>query len=345
MRAAVLTKPGSFEFTQSYPEPHVTNTDVKVKVSYSGVCGSDLHIFAMKEVFVRLPQVLGHEFCGEVVEVGKDSKGFKLGDKAVGIIDPSCGVCDYCRQGDFTLCDSKAIFERTGAFSEFITAPASQMFAVPKATPDDEAALIEPVAVAVHAICRSRLSLGENAVIIGGGPLGLLIMLLARQAGAENVVLVEPAASRRDLGSALGAALALKPGPEAEQAVRELNGDKGAEVVFEVSGNADAFKQATNFCRKQGRLIMVAAYETDPLPLSPNAMVGKELEISATFWANALDFQRAIKLVSSRRLDVRPLISTRTGLENAQQVFENLLRDKGSQIKVLFSNSDKTGIG
>jgi len=109
-------------------------------------------------------------------------------------------------------------------------------------------------------------------------------------------------------------------------------------VVFEVSGNVEAFRQAANFCRKQGRLIMVAAYETDPLPLSPNAMLGKELELCATFWANALDFQRAIKLVSSRKLDVRPLISARTGLENAQQVFENLLTDKGSQIKVLFTN-------
>ena len=192
--------------------------------------------------------------------------------------------------------------------------------------------------MAVHAIRRSRISLGESAVVTGGGPLGLLIMLLAKQAGAENVVLVEPASSRRDLGSAMGATLALKPGPEAEKAVRELNGGQGAQVVFEVSGNVEAFRQAPNFCRKQGRLIMVAAYETDPLPLSPNAMVGKELEITATFWANALDFQRAIKLVSSRKLDVRPLISSRTTLENAQQVFDNLLRDKGSQIKVLFSN-------
>lgn len=338
MRAAVLTKPGSFEFTRSYPEPQITNTDIKLKISCSGVCGSDLHIFAMKEPIVRLPQVLGHEFCGEVVEIGQDAKGFKVGDKAVGIIDPSCGVCDYCRQGDFTLCESKAIFERTGAFSDFITAPASQMFAVPQGTPDDEATLIEPAAVAVHAIRRSRMSLGENAVVIGGGPLGLLIMLLARQAGAEHVVLVEPAASRRELGSKLGATLALKPGPEAEEAVRELNGGQGAEVVFEVSGNVDAFRQASNFCRKQGRLIMVAAYETDPLPLSPNAMLRKELEISATFSANALDFLRAIKLVSNRNLDVRPLISARTRLENAQQVFENLLRDKGSQTKVLFLN-------
>lgn len=338
MRAAVLTKPGSFEFNRSYPEPEITDTDIKLRISYSGVCGSDLHIFSMKEGFVPLPQVLGHEFCGEVVEIGKDVKGFKVGDKAVGIIDPSCSVCDYCRQGDFTLCESKAIFERTGAFSDFIAAPALQMFSVPKQTPDDEAALIEPVAVALHAMRRSRLSLGESAVVIGGGPLGLLIMLLAKQAGAENVVLLEPAASRRELGSSLGATLALKPGAEAEKAVRELNGGQGAGVVFEVSGNVDAFRQATNFCRKQGRLIMVAAYETDPLPLSPNAMVGKELEISATFWANALDFQRAIKLVSSRKLDVRPLISARTRLENAQQVFENLLRDKGSQIKVLFSN-------
>ena len=131
MRAAVLTKPGCFEFTRSYPEPQITNTDIKLKISYSGVCGSDLHIFSMKEGFIRLPQVLGHEFCGEVVEIGADVKGFNVGDKAVGLIDPSCGVCDYCRQGDFTLCDTKAIFQRTGAFSDFITAPAWQMFSAP----------------------------------------------------------------------------------------------------------------------------------------------------------------------------------------------------------------------
>lgn len=338
MRAAVLTNPGVFEFTRSYPEPRLSPTDIKLKVAFSGICGSDLHLFVMKEAPIKLPQVLGHEFCGEVVEVGSGVTSFKIGDKAVGIIDPSCGTCDLCRQGDFTLCERKAMFERSGSFADLIVAPANQMFAVPPETPDDEGAVIEPVSVAVHAIRRSRLALGENVVVLGGGPLGLLIMMLARQAGADKVILVEPAPSRRKLAAQLGADMALEPGPAVEDAVSKATVGKGAEVVFEVSGNVGAFAQAGNLLRKQGRLVLVAAFEVETLPLSPFTTLIKELEVIATFWANALDFQRAIKLVASRKLDVRPLISARVGLEDAQRAFDGLVKDKNSQIKVLFSN-------
>lgn len=338
MRAAVLTKPGVFEFTRSYPEPELAPTDIKLKIAYTGICGSDLHVFVMKESGIKFPVVLGHEFCGQVVEVGADVRDFAVGDKAVGVIDPSCGVCSYCRQGDFTMCDRKAMFERTGAFADFITAPAGQMFVVPAETPADEAALIEPTSVAVHAVRRSRLVLGENVVVVGGGPVGLLIMMLAREAGADKVILVEPAAARRELARQLGADRVLEPGAEVTRTVRELTSGRGAEVVFEVSGNGKAFTQAANFLCKRGRLIIVAGYENERyLSLSPiTAMLG-ELDVLATFWANAFDFQRAIKLISSRKLDVRPLISARVELEEAQNAFDGLVRDRGSQVKVLFS--------
>src|SRR5579871_3028520 len=247
MRAAVLKAPRSIELDRSYPEPPMGPEDLKLRVDYTGICGSDLHVFAVEPPMMKMPVVLGHEFSAQVVEVGPEARGFEAGDRAVGLIYPSCGRCEYCAQGDFTLCDLRAVSinERNGSFAEFITVPARQLFLVPSGTPADEAAMIEPVSVAVHAIRRSRLSVGERAVVFGGGPLGLLIMKLAQLGGADRVALVEPAAGRLELACRYGADLVLDPADEIHGQIMDATGGRGADVVFEVSGNGRAFAAAS----------------------------------------------------------------------------------------------------
>ena len=341
MRAAVLKARGRIDLDRAYPEPSLKPSDLRLRVKVSGICGSDLHEFVAGPLAIKMPAVLGHEFCGEVVEVGAEARGFEMGDKAVGIIYSGCGNCEYCRRGDFTLCDFRAmaVAERNGSFAEYITAPARQMFVVPAETPDDEVALIEPASVACHAIRRSGLTIGQRVLVMGAGPIGLLVTALARRAGADRIAVVEPGARRRELALKMGADLALDPGDEVEGPIMELTESRGADIVFEASGSAAAFDQAQHLVRKQGRIVMVAVYEGRRLELRANRLVGNEVDLIASFWANDVDFSRTVSLVASRKLDVRPLISARYQLDDIQKAFEALAADRGSFGKILVTCS------
>jgi len=337
MRAAILRERGRFEIDRAYPEPRLAAGDIKLRIKLSGICGSDLHEFAAGPLLAPMPSVLGHEFCGEVVEVGAEVRGFEAGDKAIGVIHPSCGRCEYCQHGDFTLCDMRvmAVTERNGSFAEYVAAPARQMFLVPPQTPHDEAALIEPSSVGCHAIRRSRLALGERVVVIGAGPIGLLITALARRAGADRIAVVEPAQARRQLAIQMGADVALDPGEEVEGPINEMTDARGADAVFECAGVAQAFESAQRLVRKQGRLVLVAVYQDRRLELRANRVLGNELDIIASYWANDVDFRNAVNLVASRKLDVRPLISRQFKLDEIQRAFELLAADRGQYGKLL----------
>lgn len=337
MRAAVLIARGRIDLDRAYAEPKLSPTDLKLRVKVSGVCGSDMHEFVAGPFAVRLPAVLGHEFCGEVVEVGADVRGFEPGDRAVGIIYPGCGRCEYCRRGDFTLCDMRALAatERNGSFAEFIAAPARQMFLLPPGASDDEAALIEPASVACHALRRSGLALGHRVLVMGAGPIGLLLVGLARIAGADRIAVVEPGPGRRELALLMGADLALDPDDEVEGPVMEMTESRGPDLVFEASGSPAGFDASLRFVRKQGKLVMVAAYEDRKLELRANRLVANEIDLIASYWANDADFLRAVNLVGARKLDVRPLITARYSLDDIQQAFEALAADRGRYGKIL----------
>jgi (R,R)-butanediol dehydrogenase / meso-butanediol dehydrogenase / diacetyl reductase len=337
MRAAVLKARGRIEVDRAYPDPSLKPGDLRLRVQVSGICGSDLHEFVAGPLALPMPAVLGHEFCGEVVEVGAEVRGFEVADKAVGIIYAGCGNCEYCRRGNFTLCDMRAmaVAERNGSFAEYVTAPARQMFLVPSETPQEEVAIIEPASVACHAIQRSGLTIGQRVLVMGAGPIGLLVTALARLAGADRIAVVEPGAGRRDLALRMGADLALDPGDEVDGPLMELTESRGADIVFEASGSAAAFNQAQHLVRKQGRIVMVAVYEGRKLELRANRLVGNEVDLIASYWANDIDFRRAVSLVASRKLDVRPLISARYQLDDIQKAFEALATDRGSFGKIL----------
>jgi 2-desacetyl-2-hydroxyethyl bacteriochlorophyllide A dehydrogenase len=238
------------------------------------------------------------------------------------------------------MCDMRAmgISERNGSFADFVVAPARQMFPVSAETPADEAALIEPASVACHAVRRSRLTIGERIVIFGAGPIGLLIMMTARLAGADKIVVVEPAEGRRKTALQLGADIAVDPADEIEGPLMEITDARMADVVFEASGHPGAFAAAQKLVRKQGRLVLVAVYEQQKLELSPNRLVGNEVDLLPSYWAGDLDFRTAINLVSSRKIDVRPLISARTPLDRIQVAFESLVSDRGAHNKILLSS-------
>ena len=341
MRAAVLSSTKHIEIDPHYPEPPMNSADVKLKVNFTGICGSDLHCFVLGEQMTRIPSVMGHEFCAEVVEMGSEASGLKVGDRVAGLVYPSCGTCGYCLDGDYTLCDNlgRKMFERNGSFAEYISVPARQLVRIAPHTPAEEAALIEPLSVAVHAVRRAVLSIGDIVVVMGGGPLGLLITQLVKLSGAAKVVLVEPAENRRQLGSKFGADAAISPDETLGEQVRDLTGRRGVDAVFEVSGNPRAFDAACKLVDKLGKMILVAVYEDRQIKFNPNRLLNGEIDLLACFWSRQIDFRRAADLIASRQVDVRPLISGRISLEQMQQVFEMLATDRGSHSKVLVSCS------
>jgi len=341
MRAAVLSSTKHIEIDPRYPEPPLGSADVKLKVDFTGICGSDLHCFVMGKQMTRIPSVMGHEFCAQIVEIGDDALGFKVGDRAAGLIYPSCGTCVYCLAGDYTLCDNlgRKMFERNGSFAEYISVPARQLVPIAPQTPAEEAALIEPLSVAVHAVRRAALTIGEIVVVMGGGPLGLLITQLVKLNGASKVILVEPAAGRRQLGFKFGADATIEPSDHLSEQVHGLTGRRKVDAVFEVSGNPRGFEAAGKLVDKLGRLMLVAVYEDKRIEFNPNRFLNSEIDIISCFWSRQIDFRRAADLIASRRIDVRPLITGKIELEQMQQAFEMLVADRSSHSKVLVACS------
>jgi (R,R)-butanediol dehydrogenase / meso-butanediol dehydrogenase / diacetyl reductase len=341
MRAAVLSSTKHLEIDPHYPEPPLGPADVKLKVNFTGICGSDLHCFVMGEQMTRIPSVMGHEFCAEVMELGSEAQGFKICDRAAGLIYPSCGTCDYCLDGDYTLCDNlgRKMFERNGSFAEYISVPARQLVKIAPHIPTDEAALIEPLSVAVHAVRRAALNIGDVVVVMGGGPLGLLITQLVKLSGAAKVILVEPAPSRQQLGYKFGADAAIYPDEHLREQVSDLTGRRRVDAVFEVSGNPRAFDAASRLVGKLGRLILVAVYEEKRVEFNPNRFLNSEIDLIACFWSRRIDFRCAADLIASRQIDVRPLITGKIALEQMQQAFEMLVADRSSHSKVLVACS------
>ncbi|MHB1417626.1 MAG: zinc-dependent alcohol dehydrogenase, partial [Chloroflexota bacterium] len=182
MKAAVLTAHYHIEFAD-IPEPEPKANEVKIKVISAGICGSEVHAFKGTHPFRHPPAILGHELAGEVVAVGDEINGYKVGDRVT--VEPQilCGVCDACRAGYPNLCDNKVVLgtqKWVGGYAEYIVAPEQTLYKIPDSVSYDEAVMIEPLAVGVHAVREAKLKVGQSAIILGGGTIGLATLVAAR---------------------------------------------------------------------------------------------------------------------------------------------------------------------
>jgi len=319
--------------------PTIEPREVLVKVGAATTCGTDLKIFqrGYVEKVIRLPTIFGHEWAGEVVETGKElgwpEKGMRIraGNSA------PCLHCAMCQRGKYNLCEN--MIWLWGAYAEFIKVPARMVLVntqeIPSHVSFEEAAITEPLACVLHGIEEAKVKLGDTVAIIGAGPIGLLHLLTVKKLGVEKTIMIDLVDERLEFAQKIGADLTINGGREnAVEAVKQFTAGYGADVVIEAIGLPATWEQALKLARKGGTVL-----EFGGCPPGTEIKVNAEMlhygeqTIMGAFHTTPLHFRKALSLISSRAIDVRPLITRRMGLEKIKEAFEILSTSK-SDIKI-----------
>jgi 2-desacetyl-2-hydroxyethyl bacteriochlorophyllide A dehydrogenase len=338
MRALYTPAPGVYHLAER-PRPEPTTTEAVVKVARSAVCHTDVIIRSGRAGHVNYPVIPGHEFSGVVDEVGPAVEHLKPGDRVAVRTILSCGVCPTCRRGDTNGCEryDELGSKRDGGFAEYCAVPAQHLFPLPDHITLEEAALVEPLANAVCAVRQARVDVGDRVVIIGPGPIGLLALQVARLCHPSELVLVGTRDTRLELGRRLGATHAVNTThPNGLEAVRDLLGPRGANVVLECAGTTSAFRLATELVAWHGRVAVEGVYDPDDVvQVSPwKLLLMRTASILGIAGWTFADFSRALELLSMGLVDVRSLITHIVPLESWEQAFELVTRRKDEAVKV-----------
>lgn len=333
MKASVYLGPGQVAL-RDIDEPTVGDGQVLIKVARAGLCGTDLHIYqGHMDKRVQIPLVMGHEMCGEVVEI-KAETSVKVGDRVV--VEPTvwCGTCAACRRGHRHICQNLDFLgiDSEGAFQAYWAVPADRLHLVPNELDDDAGALIEPLAVAVHDVRRAQVELGDRAVVIGGGPIGMLVAMAARLDGAE-VMISEVNPFRIEKAKSLGFDAVNPQEIDLVDYVTDWTDGAGADLVFEVSGHPAGAQVMTELLRVRGKVALVGVHPSPPA-VDLHKFFWRELSLVGCRVYEPVDFERAICLAASGAVDVKALVTDTLSLADAGKGFEQMLSG-GSVMKVL----------
>ncbi|MEZ0110599.1 (R,R)-butanediol dehydrogenase/meso-butanediol dehydrogenase/diacetyl reductase [Catenulispora sp. EB89] len=328
--------------------------EVELAPAYVGICGIDLHIFhGDMDARVKTPAVIGHEMSGRVLRVGPGVAGFAPGDPVTVMPLRWDGTCPACLRGHRHVCQNLDFLgiDSPGALQQRWTVPASTLVRLPESLPLDRAALVEPTAVAVHDVARAGVRDGDRVVVVGAGPVGVLIAVVARAAGGD-VRVVEPNAHRRRLAERLGlrtwdpsadsADGAGDGGGAVLERVREWTGDAGADVAFEVSGAEAGVQTAVDVLAVRGRLCLVASHPR-PRPVNLHRFFWRELTLIGARLYDREDFETAVRLVAEGTVPAEQLISRVVPLADALGAFQSL--EAGHDVKVLVDCTDSSSEG
>jgi (R,R)-butanediol dehydrogenase/meso-butanediol dehydrogenase/diacetyl reductase len=334
MKAAYYQGNRTIKVGESIPRKPGSD-EIRIHVAYCGVCGTDLHVFkGGMDKRVSIPQVIGHEMSGEIAEVGANVKGWSLGERVVVRPLHPCGNCPACRAGHSHICYNLKFLgiDTPGAFQGSWTVPAHTLHRLPANLPMDRAALIEPLAVACHDVRLGEVKPKEEVVVIGGGPIGLLIALVAASIKAR-VLVSEVNPFRLNMARELGMEAVNPKEVDLADLVGKRSGGAGADVVFEVSGSAAGAATMTQLVRSRGRIVIVAIFAEAPR-VDLFRFFWRELRLCGARVYEPGDFNQATALAASGALPLERLISAKRPLKDLQKVFE-LIESNTDLMKVL----------
>jgi L-iditol 2-dehydrogenase len=331
MQALLLTEYGKLEVV-SCDAPAIGPTEVLIRVAACGICGSDLHGYDGTSGRRIPPIVMGHEAAGTIAEVGAAVDRAKVGDRVTFDSTIYCGQCESCRRGQVNLCPNRRVlgvscadYRHHGAFAEYVAVPQHILYPLPPTLSFERAAMVEPVAIALHAVSRLNVVDGERAVVVGSGMIGLLTIQALRIAGCSDVMAVDLDDSRLALARMVGATHTLRPTHGEVPAVYD--------VAIEAVGNAPAFAAALASVRRGGRVGLIGNLAAEvPFPLQ--SVVTRELTLIASC-ASAGEYPRAIEHISGGAIDVAPLISAIAPLTEGQHWFDRLHAAEPGLMKVI----------
>ena len=335
MTAVFFAGKGKLEVGQT-ELPEIGPEQALINVKYAGICGTDLSILTGKHPRAKPPLIMGHEFSGRIHAVNSAGTGLQAGDRVVAEPLISCGTCFACRSGYAYVCQNLGLYgiDAPGAFAEYVAIPVEKIFKVPESVDDMLAALIEPLAVAVHAVRLSRVKMGDTVCVLGAGPIGLLTAIVARQAGAQQVLICEKEPMRIEIARQFGLSVVDVNSEKPVAVVEEATSGRGADVVFEVAGAPATVLLTTKLCRVKGEIVQVACPK-EPRAIDIVDISFKELTITGIRVYAPFDFERAIQIASNSGIDFKPLLSSPYPFEDAQKAFD--LAAQGSAVmRVIF---------
>lgn len=340
MKALLLSEYKHLEMAD-VAAPEAGAGEVLVQVAACGICGSDVHGYDGSSGRRIPPVVMGHEAAGVIAAVGEGVTGFAVGDRVTFDSTVYCGVCEFCRRGEVNLCDNRQVmgvscgeYRRAGAFAEYIAVPARILYRLPEGLSFEEAAMLEAVSVALHAVRVAELKGGERALVIGAGMIGLLTLQAAKVAGCSQVVVADIDATRLKLASEMGADVVLPAsGGALASEVARLTGGRGMDVVLEAVGLNETVVAAIDCVRKGGTVVLIGLTARE-VTLPVQKVVTRQIRLQGSC-ASAGEYPRAMELVSSGRIKVGPLISAVAPLEDGPSWFERLHSREPNLMKVV----------
>jgi L-iditol 2-dehydrogenase len=339
MKGIYLTGPNRFSL-QELNDPVPGKNDVLIKVLMAGICGSDVHLLRGRNPFAAYPLIPGHEYMGEVLQAPKNS-GFRKGDRVTVFPETACGKCPACKEGRLIHCpEFKFVGVRLpgGCFCERLAVPSERVLKLPKTMTNEEGAMVEPTAVAVHAVQRGGVKKGDKVVVIGGGTIGLLTAQAARAFGASKVVISEPIVERRRIAQSLGFRLICNP--MEHDLLAYVKDELGlADVVLDVVGFKKTLEDSEAMLRPDGTLVLVALPHIEGLGVPYQPIFAKELRVIGSRTYFLKDFPLAIKLLQNKKIKVKPLISEVIPLARFLEGIEHLEREPEKYVKVLVQPS------
>jgi 2-desacetyl-2-hydroxyethyl bacteriochlorophyllide A dehydrogenase len=333
MKVAIYKRPNEMAVT-GIAKPQPAAGEVLLKVHVCGICGSDLHA-VQYGLGLKPDCVMGHEFCGEVQEIGPGVSGYQLGDRVAALPFVTCGTCDRCKRGMEIHCHNLkglGLGQLPGGYAEFVACDAKSLFKLPDKVGSRDGALVEPLAVGLHAVKRSNLGPDSTAIVMGAGPIGLAVLTWAKGKGA-TVVVSELANGRSELACKLGADVVINPIEQnpADQ-VRELTG-RSPELIFECIGVKGTLGSAIDLIGPRGTIVVVGLC-MEPDQIMPLKCVMKETTINFSLGYDRADFDDTIAALASGRIRPQPMVTDIIGVEEVPAMFQ-ALRKPGSRAKVL----------
>ncbi|MEM7098249.1 MAG: alcohol dehydrogenase catalytic domain-containing protein [Pseudomonadota bacterium] len=345
MQVGLVTGQGEISLVDMpYPQPEIGKA--VVEISYCGICGTDLHAYQSGQPYN--PAICGHEWVGHVSALGPEVSNCKEGDRVAIGVASACGRCPTCQRGDAAHCESAfagaigmgPMAAPHGGFAEAISFDASRLYLVPGALTDEQAGLLEPATVAVHALRRTPINLGDSVVVLGAGPIGLLVLQAARLSGAGQIILVEPEPARRKLGEQMGADYCIDP---TDGSVLERVGDylsthgsagiTNPDIVFECAGIPATIQQSVELVRRGG-VVSLVGVANHPASIDPGLWMVKEVRLVSSIAYQHEDFEICKYLAADGRLDLASLHTSTVTLNNLNEAFATLSHQP-SEVKIL----------
>jgi len=336
MLQAVMTNPGKIEFRE-VGKPAILPDEVLIQTKRIGVCGSDIHVFHGLHPYTSYPVVQGHEIGAVIAEVGSAVKGFAPGDKVVFMPQVTCGECYPCRHGMYHICDSLKVmgFQTDGAAQEFFPLKAEKVLKLPETMSLDEAALIEPVSVAVHALSRAGSVEGLNVVVLGAGTIGNLVAQVARASGAKGVMITDVSEYKLEKARACGFEYVVNPQKEdINQAILKAFGPDKADLILECVGVQDTITQAVLNARKGSTIIVVGVFGKKP-EVDLGLVQDRELSLIGTLMYQKRDYECAIDFVSGGKLCLEPMVTHRFAFQDYLEAYKTIESSGGQYMKVM----------